>query len=203
MRTPVGIDELVNGLTAFRDGLSSQLADERPVPSDLTERLWSVHHTVSSLLEDLRRLHDLTDRGAGDFHLTSDDGFPDRQYEQVDEPLGASAYIVVDNANCLYEPDISSAVRIVPPYGTKVSIVRDQGSWVLIKFCGKNAWSPRNHLSASLAPSKPASDVGVVPLSNYTFRPPPIHNASTVPEVEYGPRGGRFIRTLSGFRRYL
>lgn len=134
--------------------------------------------------------------------MSSDNKLSDKQCEGVSEPLGTKAFIVVDKANCLYKPDVHSAVRVVPPYGTAVSIVRDQGSWVLIRYCGKEAWSPRRNLSTNLAPPRPAEDVGVVPLPSCSLRSPRTHRASAF-SVEYGPRGGRFVRTSSGFRRYF
>jgi hypothetical protein len=119
------------------------------------------------------------------------------------EVLGPNAFIAVSKANCLYHPDIHSAVRIIPPYGTTVMVVRDEGAWVLIRFCGKEAWSPRENLSAKFEPRRPALEVGIVPPSNYGFK---SQNRSVVPfepQVEYGPRGGRFVRTTSGFKRYF
>lgn len=135
--------------------------------------------------------------------LSSDTNLADERYEGGNEALGTSAYVVVDKANCLYRPDLHSAVRVSPSYGAEVSVVRDQGFWVLISFCGKEAWSPRLNLSANLAPQRPALDVGVVPLPNYTFRPPVSGGPQWPSNVEYGPRGGRFVRTSSGFRRYF
>jgi hypothetical protein len=116
------------------------------------------------------------------------------------EIVGVTAFVTTDNANCLYEPKPQSAVKFIPPYGTEVQIIRDAGSWVLIRFYDKAAWSPRTNLSAALAPKRPAVDVGVVPVPNYTLRPPP---KVALPAVEYGPRGGRFVRTSTGFRRYF
>ena len=93
------------------------------------------------------------------------------------EELGSSAYVVVNQADCLYRPDHNSAVSVTPPYGAIVSIVRAQGGWVLISFCGKQAWAPRQYLSASLTSARtigsagvtPVLGVGSAPLVRYTF----------------------------------
>jgi hypothetical protein len=125
------------------------------------------------------------------------------QCEGADESLGMSAYVVADKAHCLFQPERDSAVSVIPPYGTEVDVLRDEGPWVLISFCGKEAWSPRANLSADLAPRRPAVEVGVVPPPNYEFRSPTQSLGSPMPKVEYGPRGGMFVRTPSGFRRYF
>ena len=136
----------------------------------------------------------------------------------LNDPFGASAFVVADPANCHYRPDFDSAVRVAPPYGTEVPVVRAEGDWVLIKFCGKEAWSPRGNLSKTLEPMRPATEGGSgehPPLNEgresnrhppvrYTFNPPQIAAARDgAPLVEYGPRGGRFVRTAKGFRRYF
>lgn len=118
-------------------------------------------------------------------------------HASANRALGLTAFVIVDNAECLFKPEPNSAVRIIPPYGTEVGVLRDTGSWVLISFCGKEAWSPREHLSPTLRPARPAVNVGVAPEPNSTFSPRGSHN------VEYGPRGGRFIRTASGLKRYF
>lgn len=113
------------------------------------------------------------------------------------------AYVVVDEANCLYEPSPSAAIRMAPPYGSMVSVVRDEGVWVLINYWGKEAWSPRENLSSSLEPARGTIDVGIAPSPNYSFRSGGNYQTSPAVEIEYGPRGGRFLRTASGFRRYF
>ena len=74
-----------------------------------------------------------------------------------DDALGSSAFIIAERADCHFHPSFESAPRVTPPYGTEVSIVRDEGTWVLIKFCGKEAWSPRGNLSATLEPMRDPS----------------------------------------------
>lgn len=134
--------------------------------------------------------------------MSGDNPLSGWQGEDGNESLGATAYVACDKANCLYEPNPQSAVRVTPPYGTEMRVVRDAGSWVLIRFYDKEAWSPRANLSATLVPKRPAVDVGVVPLPNYAFRPTSRIEVVLDP-VEYGPRGGRFVRTATGFRRYF
>lgn len=119
------------------------------------------------------------------------------------DELKGTAYIVVSNANCLYEPDVRSAVRVIPPYGAEVVVIRSDGAWVLIQFCGKQAWALRTYLSTELTPQSSADEIGTTPFSSYKHRisrqQPDLQNSA----IEYGPRGGRFVRTSSGFRRYL
>ena len=134
--------------------------------------------------------------------MSSDNELPDMKCPG-DKTLGTKAYIIVDDANCLYAPNLESAIRVTPPYGTEVTVVRDEGFWVVIRFCGKDAWCSRDNLYACLIPRRPAVDVGVVPSVDYTVRSLQLHEAQRAPNVEYGPRGGRFIRTALGFRRYF
>lgn len=110
---------------------------------------------------------------------------------------GAIAYVAAENANCLYEPKPSSAIRCTPPVGTEVTVIRDDGEWVYVLAFGKKAWSPKGNLSSVHvpAPVPQTVEVGVQP----RFIEGPVHFGG----VEYGPRGGRFVRTRSGFRRYL
>lgn len=116
--------------------------------------------------------------------------------------FGPTAYVVGREARCLFEPHDCSAVRVIPPYGSTVEIVRDEEAWVLIRFCGKEAWSPRENLSDRLIPERASRDVGSVPTGNYDFRSTSRPESYSSP-VEYGPRGGRFVRTSTGFRRYF
>lgn len=134
--------------------------------------------------------------------MHGDDPLSSGQSEHGGDSFTDTAYVACDRANCLYEPDPCSAVRLSPPYGTEVEVVRDEGSWVLIRFCGKDAWCPRANLSATLVPKRAARTVGVVPEPNPTFRSSARVKTALTP-VEYGSRGGRFMRTRSGFRRYF
>ena len=63
MAAPFDIDELIKDLAAFRDSVSFHLTDERPVPPDLAEQLWSAHDVVASVLEELKRRYDATEGG--------------------------------------------------------------------------------------------------------------------------------------------
>jgi hypothetical protein len=144
----------------------------------------------------------LPPRSEGQVAMSGDNPLTRGQREHASERLAITAYVAADKANCLYEPDPKSAVRVVPPYGTEVEVIRDEGSWILIRFSDKEAWCPRANLSVRLAPKGPAVNVGVVPPPNHTFRSPPYAQV-VLPPVEYGPRGGRFVRTATGFRRYF
>lgn len=115
-----------------------------------------------------------------------------------------NAFVSADGAKCLYKPDSKSAIRVIPPYGSEVDIIEDAGDWVLIGFCGKEAWSPRQNLSPRIERRRPAVDVGVSPEAGWGVRSNGTgRNAVVQHVVEYGPRGGRFVRTASGFRRYF
>ena len=117
------------------------------------------------------------------------------------DELNGTAYVVVSNANCLYEPDVRSAVRVIPPYGTQVDVKRTDGEWALIEFCGKVAWALRSYLSNELTGRREGEHIGPhIYFGNRISRSQPSYHA---PQVEYGPRGGRFVRTSSGFRRYF
>ncbi|RQW46070.1 hypothetical protein [Novosphingobium sp. LASN5T] len=126
------------------------------------------------------------------------------QKNQTNEPahrkLGAYGYIVVDDARCYYKPEVDAAVRVIPPYGTLVGILRQQDGWVLVSFCGKEAWSPIEQLAAEEPKAKVLFDI-----RPYLFpgRSNSIASAPNGSDVEIGPRGGRFTRTKSGFRRYF
>ena len=109
--------------------------------------------------------------------------------------FGTTAYIAAENVNCLYEPKPGSAIRCTPPIGTEVTVIRDDGAWVCVSVFGKKAWSARGNLSSARGPVQKTVEVGVQP----RFIEGPVHSGG----VEYGPRGGRFVRTRSGFRRYL
>lgn len=109
--------------------------------------------------------------------------------------LGKIAYVAAENANCVYEPKSGSAIRCTPPVGTEVTVIRDDGEWVCVLVFGKKAWSPKGNLSSAPVPLHETVEVGVQP----RFSEGPVHFGG----VEYGPRGGRFVRTHSGFRRYF
>jgi hypothetical protein len=116
------------------------------------------------------------------------------------EKLNKIAFIVVDEASCFYEPDYASAVAIIPPYGSEVEIVKEDGEWVLLKWVGKRAWSVRCHLSNERSEKR----YNIIPDSvNHRVRSDHANYRQYVSGVEYGPRGGKFTRTKSGFRRYF
>ena len=134
------------------------------------------------------------------------EGEPTEKEDGSSSELGPTAFVVVDNARCLFEPQIDSAVSIIPPFGSEVEIVREEGFWVLIGIFGKQAWSPRSHLSNTPSAKMSALDVGVVPYLDRNYRHPVSASpARPAPqqEVFVGPRGGCYVRTASGFRRYL
>jgi hypothetical protein len=121
----------------------------------------------------------------------------------VSEPLGSIAYVVTDDANCLYRPERHAAVRVTPPYGSKLDVIREADGWVLVGFYGMQAWSPRDNLSAHLIGRVAGIDVGILPSASGDCHSRSGYTAPLEQHVEYGPRGGRFVRTASGFRRYL
>lgn len=138
--------------------------------------------------------------------MDSADSDPNRS--AVKQRLGATAFIAAESANCLYKPEADSAVRIVPPRGDEVTVVRERDGWVLIRWSGKEAWSPRANLSPIPRQFRVAVPVGTAPGFCREHREPPsgLHYLplnSFGLKVEVGPRGGRYVRTASGFRRYL
>ena len=134
------------------------------------------------------------------------EGEPTLNEDGSNSALGPTAFVTVDNARCLFEPKTDSAVSVIPPFGTRVEIIRDEGFWILIGIFGKQAWSPRSHLSNAPTSKMSALDVGIVPYFDRNYRQPgpaPTERQAPHLEVFYGPRGGCYVRTASGFRRYL
>ncbi len=113
----------------------------------------------------------------------------------VDELMGGTAFMIIENGHCLYDPSATSAIRSTVPYGTELRIIRREGEWVQVIAFGKKAWSPREHLAEQLEAPRTGIDVGVRPTS-FLAQPGAMR-------IEHGPRGGRFVRTSSGFKRYL
>lgn len=125
-------------------------------------------------------------------------------------PLGESAFIAADDVRCLYKPDEEAAVRMRPPFGTEVQILQNDGRWVLIRWLAKDAWCLRANLSPRADLKKQPTEVGIVPHSNPNFRAPKtyvwkpeLQLSEQSLKIEIGPRGGRYVRTAKGFRRYL
>lgn len=138
--------------------------------------------------------------------MDNSDSDPNRS--AVQQSLGATAFIAADGAHCLYKPEPDSAVRIVPPRGDEVTVLRERDGWVLIRWSGKEAWSPRANLSPIPRQFRVAVEVGTTPGFSKEHGEPssefhclPLN--SFAPRVEVGPRGGRYVRTATGFRRYL
>lgn len=124
---------------------------------------------------------------------------PSKTYPRIDRgELGPTAFIVVSKANCLYEPQVDGAIRIAPRYGAQVNVLESRGDWAQIEFWGVKAWTLRTYLAQTLIEQQAAEDIGFE-VSGYCSGG--AGSASGV--VEYGPRGGRFVRTSKGFRRYL
>lgn len=121
------------------------------------------------------------------------------------QKLNKFAYVVVDDAVCFYEPDISSAIRIVPPYGSEVEILSENENWVLLKWCGKEAWINRYFIENSLEQKRENKiDPSLIYRSSGSSLGS-YYNKSyySSGNIEYGPRGGRYTRTKNGFRRYF
>jgi hypothetical protein len=114
--------------------------------------------------------------------------------------LNARAFVVVDDAACFYEPCYSSAIRIKPPYGSEVEVIKETPDWVLLRWVGKEAWSVRSHLENRLVRRR-ENQIEPDILNRVTgFDGGFVSRTSS---VEYGPRGGRFTRTSKGYRRYF
>lgn len=118
-------------------------------------------------------------------------GFP----LEIGPLLEGKAYVVAEKAYCLYEPHRESAIRCTPPFGTEIAVIREEGDWVLVEVFGKKAWSHKHNISQCRGPLRETELVGKEPRFNRDYSPSKM--------IEYGPRGGRFVRSPSGFKRYL
>jgi len=114
--------------------------------------------------------------------------------------LNPVAFIVVDEAGCFHSPSFSSPIRIIPPYGSEVEILKEDGDWVLLKWCGKEAWTIRSHLENDLVDRRENMLPPSVLARSRSIDVGPYNSYSS---IEYGPRGGRFTRTRNGYRRYF
>lgn len=115
-----------------------------------------------------------------------------------DAPLGATAFVAVEDANCFFQPDTSSAVRLIPPHATEIEVVETEGSWVRIRWVGKLAWTERTNLSAEYVEPKERVHVNIVPAYS-----PPTHEWVDNRLVHTGKNGGRYVYTDKGYRRYI
>ena len=80
-----------------------------------------------------------------------------------------------------------------------LSVLETHGEWAKISFAGKAAWSLVSNLSSDKPPER--FDIGP-----YLRNPTPWYETIAKSEdlnVEFGPRGGKFVRTKKGFRRYF
>ncbi len=59
MEAPFDAKGLAYDLAVFRASLLIHLTDDRLVPPDLAERLWTAHDAAASVLEDLKRRYNL------------------------------------------------------------------------------------------------------------------------------------------------
>lgn len=66
------------------------------------------------------------------------------------ERLNNRAFVIVEDNACYYQPDFSSAVCCIPPYGEQVQILDQDYDWVHLRWSYKEAWSVRMHLSNEL-----------------------------------------------------
>ena len=92
-----------------------------------------------------------------------------------------------------------SAVRIIPPYGTLVRIIETLETWAKVEAFSKIAWMKQSNLCNERPPERFDITPFVVP----AWHPQDFKTAKDYDAVEFGPRGGRFVRTKSGFRRYF
>jgi len=110
---------------------------------------------------------------------------------------GVLAYIVSDSAEARYEPNLSSAVRLFPPYGSKIEIIESRLPWIKIRVFSKSAWLENIHISSEVPPERKIKLVEDVD-SRLSFKNESMQSCG----IEIGARGGVFTRTKSGFRRY-
>lgn len=112
---------------------------------------------------------------------------------------GKQVYVISDNAHGYYERASDGPVRITPPYGSTVEVTSDEGDWVRIKAFGKAAWMRRQTLSEVQPPERSK----FVPTIGYSCAAIPGFSDWRSLRVEHGPRGGRYTRTKTGYRRYF
>jgi hypothetical protein len=112
--------------------------------------------------------------------------------------LSSVAFVLLDDAHGHYDMVDESAIRVIPPYGTPVEVLSTNGEWVQIKVFSKVAWMKKHYLG------------NTPPTKRFNISPYIVREATQVRssvsssiEIEFGPRGGRFVRTKLGFRRYL
>jgi hypothetical protein len=108
-------------------------------------------------------------------------------------------YVIQDNLTGHYEQDDCSPVRIIPPYGTEVRILEKGTDWTRIEAFRKSAWVRTDGLALNPPPERPKSQVSIV---NEQSQIPNIAYTQ-ISHIEYGPRGGRYTRTKTGYRRYF
>lgn len=112
--------------------------------------------------------------------------------------LSSVAFVLLDDAHGHYGMVDDSAISVIPPYGTPVEVLSNNGDWVQIKVFSKVAWMKKHYLG------------NTPPTKRFNISPHIVQEATQVRssvsssiEIEFGPRGGRFVRTKLGFRLYL
>lgn len=110
--------------------------------------------------------------------------------------LSGLAFVLTDTADCHYEPDHESAIRIIPPYGEEVRVLEEKDGWILLEWLGKKAWAERHNLGNAAPEQRKTKQPYAGPIYQSS-------SLSSTPKVEIGSRGGIFTRTKSGYRRYL
>lgn len=113
--------------------------------------------------------------------------------------VNETAFIVRDDAHARYNRSDESPVRITPPYGSVVEVLNRDGDWARIRAFSKDAWIRADCLSEHAPPERKR----FVPQFGVSYADIPGSSTTYPSEIEYGPRGGRFTRTRSGFRRYF
>lgn len=108
-------------------------------------------------------------------------------------------FVQDDGAVGRYEMSEESPSSVMPPYGTEVQVIAAVDEWLKIKVFNKIAWMKKHHLCSERPPKR-------FDFSPYIFRAEnTARQISVCPsdQIEFGPRGGRFIRNKSGYRRYF
>lgn len=126
-------------------------------------------------------------------------GFIEKEYGLSDDAF-LVLFVASDSAHGHYEPDFKSAISMTPPFGSTLHIKKQTSDWVFAEFFAKSAWFNCAHLNAI----DPAERISVPePFPGYGCISGGCNQPVFTGLVEVGPRGGRFTRNGSGYRRYL
>jgi hypothetical protein len=117
------------------------------------------------------------------------------------------AFVICDNVHGYFAKDVASPVNITPPYGSNIKILEIHGEWAWVLVFGIKAWVQVENIGAEPPPSRVSDDLAIAKVeslrNSLLERVRSTRKVGDADKIEYGPRGGRFVRTKLGFRRYF